>query len=266
MEKQCKTCEFNFDGNCAEYNSLYGYGNKITDYTKCCKSWEAGTEYFTDMMKNAPRFLLEKYNGFKISYEDLLKFCDDYKCGKSVPIDFFNAVKVVYGLSIVDIAVLLDVSFGVVYQAKTRGIPEKRRKQFAKVLCINTELLDLKDTSSLSELSKSRDVFYSQPNIISKILAMPEWKKELASVISSVYLHCPIHLAKEFARIDKFNWTKNMKLDELTEAEKELINFMKNKKYDDKNFAGIEYNLDIACKPHCCLKFKLVDGINDNNQ
>ena len=266
MEKQCKTCEFNFNGTCAEYNSLYGYGNKIIDNTTYCDSWAAGLEYFTDMMENAPRFLLEKYNEFKISYEDLLKFYDDYKCGKSIPIDFFDAVKVVYGLSIVDIAVLLDVSFGVVYRAKTRGIPEKRRKQFAKVLCINTELLDLKDTSSLGELSKSRDIFYSQPNIMSQILAMPVWKKELASAISSTYLHCPIHLAKEFASIDKFNWANNMKLDELTEVEKELINFMKKKKFDDKKFVGIEYSLDIACKPHCCLKFNSVDKINDNNQ
>ena len=67
MEKQCKTCEFNFNGTCAEYNSLYGYGNKIIDNTTYCDCWAAGIEYFTDMMKNAPRFLLEKYNEFKKS-------------------------------------------------------------------------------------------------------------------------------------------------------------------------------------------------------
>lgn len=62
----------------------------------------------------------------------------------------------------VDIAVLLDVSFGVVYRAKTKGVPQKRVKQFAEVLCIDSELLKSNSTEDFNKLYEAREVFFNQ--------------------------------------------------------------------------------------------------------
>ncbi len=141
LKKNCSNCEFNFSGTCVGHGEIYKYGEKIKDTTIKCSAWGANLECFTYETNNAPRFLREKYNDSSISYEDFSKQFDDYSEGKVIPINLFDAIKFVCGLSVVDIAVLMNVSFGVVYNAKVRGIPAKRIKQFSEALCIDSEML-----------------------------------------------------------------------------------------------------------------------------
>lgn len=249
LEKQCKTCEFNFDGICAGYGDTYKYGEKIVNDTKYCDGWKANLKYFNYETKNAPRFLREQLNDCSISYDEFSSQFNDYTDGKDVPINFFDAVKYIYGISMVDIAVFMDVSFGVVYNAKVKGIPTKRIKQFSEALCVESEILMANTTAVFNKLSKSKDVFFAQSNINQVMNTMPEWKQELARVISS-NLRCPIHIAKDFARVDKFYWTKDMPIDDFTESEKALLNFAVKHNAYHKPLIQIEYSLDRACLPH----------------
>ncbi|MCL2508023.1 MAG: hypothetical protein FWF05_02470 [Oscillospiraceae bacterium] len=250
IEKQCKICEFNIDGICAGHGDTYKYGDKITDVTKTCDDWNASLEYFTYLTTNAPRFLREQFNDCRISYNEFLSQLEDYVAGSAIPTNFFDAIKFVYGISMVDIAVLLEVTFGVVYRAKTKGIPQKRIHQFASELCVEPELLTSITTSDFEKLRKSRKDFFAKSNVEQRINAVPEWKQNLANVISSKYLSCPIHIAKDFARVDKLYWTEDMSLDDFTESERVLIKYMsKHNKYQ-KPVNSLEYSLDLACSPH----------------
>jgi hypothetical protein len=79
---------------------------------------------------------------------------------------------------------------------------------------------------------------------------MPEWKQELANIISSFYLKCPIHIAKEIARVDKLYWSGDMSMDEFTESEKVLIDFATRKRKDSSRIVELDYFLDLGCQPH----------------
>lgn len=250
MEKQCKTCEFNFDGICAGHGNTYKYGEKITDNTKYCNDWGASLDFFSYTTTNAPRFLREQLNDCRISYDVFSSQFNDYVAGNSVVINFFDAIKFIYRISMVDIAVLLDVTFGVVYRAKTKGIPQKRINQFSDALCVKAELLTNITTSDFDKLRVAREKFFNKPNIEQCINAMPKWKQKLASTISSEYLHCPIHMAKEFARVDKLYWTKDMPLDDFTESERALIKYVSHHNQNHKPGIALEYSLDLACLPH----------------
>ena len=64
----------------------------------------------------------------------------------------------------VDIAVLLGVTYGVVYRAKTKGFVKKRLAQFAAGLCIPERLLLNTNTGDFEELIKCRDIFFAKVN------------------------------------------------------------------------------------------------------
>lgn len=254
LEKQCKTCEFNFNGVCVGHGDTYKHGDKIIDETKSCNDWGASVDYFTYTIVNAPRFLREPLIDCKIQYSEFLKLLDNYFKSDGISINFFDAVKYIYGISMVDIAVLLNVSFGVVYRAKTRGIPAKRLKQFSEILCVPPELLTSTSTHDFDKLQKGKKAFFSRPNIEQRLTAMPEWKKKLAHELSSVYLNCPLHIAKELARIDKIYWTKEMSLEGLTGSEEKMITFITRRSKKHQPVINLEYSLDIACKPHVYTK------------
>ncbi len=247
LKKDCSNCEFNFNGTCAGHGEVYKYGEKIKDSTIKCGDWSANLDYFTHETNNAPRFLREKYNDSSISYEDFSKQFEDYSEGKDIPINFFDAIKFICGLSMIDIAVLMNVSFGVVYNAKVKGIPTKRIKQFSDALCIDPEILLNGTTAIFPSLREGKEKIFGSTYIKSTLTSIPEWKKELSETISSKYLHCPIHLAKEFARVDKFYWQAEMKLDDFTDSELLLIDYMKK---HNKTLLRMEYSLDRACYPH----------------
>lgn len=55
----------------------------------------------------------------------------------------------------INIAVLMNVSFGVVYNAKVKEIPTKRIKQFSDALCIEPEILLNGTTAVFSSLHET---------------------------------------------------------------------------------------------------------------
>lgn len=250
LVRQCRTCEFNVDSICTGHGDIYKYGDKITDETQICDDWGANLDYFTYTTANAPRFLREPLNDCQISYGKFSSLLDSYIGEKGIPINIFDAVKFIYGISMVDIAVLLDVSFGVVYRAKTRGITAKRIKQFAELFGISPELLVSTTTRDFDKLRQAKEAFFARPDIEQRLNAMPEWKQTLAHNISSLYLHCPIHIAREFARVDKIYWTDQMPMEGLTESEEKMIIFITHSSKYYRPVISLDYSLDIACIPH----------------
>lgn len=261
LEKQCKNCEFNFDNICAGHGSTYKYGEEISDITRGCEEWGPNLEYFNTITSNAPRFLREKFNDCQIDFQEFLSLLENYEDHEGIPINIFDAIKYIYGISMVDIAVLSGVSFGVVYRAKTKGIPVKRIKQFSDALCIPPELLTSITTQDFDKLIESKNQFWSQPDIKQHVCAMPEWKLELANIISVHYLHCPIHIAKEVARVDKVYWTAQMPMDGFTESEIVLIEYFRRNSKKHKPAISIEYSLDLACKPHMRVRMYNQNGL-----
>lgn len=250
MDKQCSNCEFNFGGTCAGHGDTYQYGEVITDDTKCCDYWGASLEYYVNQTRTAPRFLRDAHNYCRISYHEFSKYVDDVESGKPVAINIFDAIKYIYGISMVDIAVLLGVTYGVVYRAKTKGFAKKRLNQFAAVLCIPERLLLNTTTEDFEELRKCKEIFSAQPNINEALESMPDWKMKLAQEISSVYVHCPIHIAKTLARVDHLYWNNSFAMDEYTESERVFINYIARGTKKQKPIHNLEYFLDIAGSPH----------------
>lgn len=254
MRKDCSTCEFNFEGICAGSGNVYQYGEPITDDTKCCDDWGASFEYFKHQTTAAPRFLRDAYNGCHISYQDFSRLVDDYNGGQPVSINIFDAIKCVYGISMVDIAVVLGVSFGVVYRAKTKGFAKKRIAQFADGLCMPERLLLNTSTNDFAELTKCKEKFFAKPNIDAILASMPDWKMQLAREISAAYVHCPIHTAKILARVDHLYWDKGVSLDEYTQSERAFIMYIAKGTKKNQPVHHLEYFLDIACQPHMATR------------
>lgn len=253
LVKSCATCATNFNGICAGHGSLYPYGDKITDINACCEAWDANYECFMDITMNAPRFLREAFHDHAIDYATFLRSLEKYQAHERVPMNIFDAVKIVYGISLVDIAVLMDVSFGVVYRAKSIGIPKKRIDQFSRTLCIPPELLISCSTSDLSLLEECRTGFIQHRNIESKLSSMPIWQKELSEIIATVYFNCPLPIAQLIARVDKLYWTLLMPRAGFTESELKMIDYLTNHQEKRQKLVEIDYSLDIACQPHVHL-------------
>lgn len=251
MKKQCSNCEFNFDGVCA--GSSLSYGHVIENITDCCEDWSANEEYFHWERMVAPRFLRDRFIDCTLSYSSFSEQHEAYKNGEALNINIFDAVKYVYGLSIVDIAVLMGVSYGVVFQAKTKRIPIKRVRQFCDALCISEDVLMSNTTAVFTELYKGRDSFYAQSGIQDRLSLIPQWKQDIVFLLSNDYVHCPIHIAKDLARIDKMYWEKGMTIDDYTESEQKLITYYTKK---DSNIISIEYFLDMAGRPHVSLVYR----------
>ncbi len=254
MKKECSTCEFNFGGICTGHGDIYQYGETIADATKCCIGWSGSLEYFEQRIATAPRYLRDEYNDCRISYQEFSKLVDDFEDGKPVPINIFDAIKYIYGISMVDIAVLLGVTYGVVYRAKTKGFAKKRIAQFADSLCIPKELLLNVTTNDFEQLLKCKEDFFNKPNINEILDAMPDWKLHLAQEISSIYVHCPIHIAKIIAKVDHLYWNNTFSMAGYTESEQVFITYIARETKNNKPIHNLEYFLDIACSPHMRTK------------
>lgn len=147
----------------------------------------------------------------------------------------------------------MDVSFGVVYRAKSIGIPTKRIDQFSRTLCIPPELLLSCSTSDLSTLEECRTGFFKQANIESKLESMPIWQIKLSDIIASVYFYCPIRISRSIARVDKLYWTPLMPRAGFTESELKMIDYLTSHQEKGQKLVEIDYSLDIACQPHMHL-------------
>ncbi len=247
--KQCKTCEFNFSGICVGHGNTYKYGEAISDDTLSCDDWSVGFDYFTEITKNAPWYIREPYRDSRIDYSTFEKLLEADAAGEAIEVNIFDAIRKIYGLSLVDLAVLLNVTFGVMYRARSVGTPSKRIKSFSQVLCIPADFFKKMTTHDFEQLRKCKAKFEESIHVETVLKNTPEWKQKLINQVVNT-LHCPIHFAKEIARIDKLNWEKDDS-DALNNSEKLLVDYVS--KVASKNrqtLTSLEYSLDIAALPH----------------
>lgn len=240
----CRNCEYNSYGKCIGNSKIYG--QMINDDTQSCVSWQPDMEYHSQECIVAPRFLREKYLDYSLSYSDFSDQFRDYRNGIDIPINIFDAIKYIYGLSMIDIAVLADVTYNVVFQAKTKHIPLKRIQQFCNALHISQNTLLGNSTAIFDELRKGKALLFDQESIVERLSFIPDWKKKIVYYISNTILCCPMHLAKTFARIDNMQWSSGVDISEYTESERALIAFFTKM---DKNIVSIEYCLGMTGMP-----------------
>ncbi len=247
--KQCKTCEFNFSGICAGHGDTYKYGEAITNDTLSCDDWGANLEYFSEITQNAPWYIREPYQDCKIDYSTFEKLLEADTKKEAIEVNIYDVIRKIYGLSLVDLAVLFDVTFGVMYRARSVGTPVKRLKKFSQVLCIPAEFFKKITTHDFEQIKKCKVEFEQSTDMGAILKNVPEWKQELMFCVTN-YLHCPMHIAKEIARVDKLNWKINNS-DTLNDGEKMLVDWVSKTARKQKQTAvSIEYSLDIATLPH----------------
>ncbi len=142
-------------------------------------------------------------------------------------------------------AVALDVNFNVIYGAKTHGTSANRQVPFSKTLCLPQKFFTKATTHDFDELAQCAAAFTAQADITAIGNAMPDWKLAIA-VEASTALRCPLHIAKEIARVDFLKWNSAIPLSELSSSEKALIGFINavTKKRYGKDITSYEYSLD----------------------
>lgn len=247
--KECKTCEFNFSGICVGHGDTYKYGEAITNDTLPCNDWGANLGYFAEITQNAPWYIRKPYQNRKINYSTFEKLLEADAKGENIEVNIYDAIREIYGLSLVDLAVLFNVTFGVMYRARSIGTPAKRLKKFSQVLCIPRELFKNLTTHNFEQLEKCKVKFEQSTDIGTILKSIPEWKQELIVQVTN-YFHCPIHLAKEIARVDKLIW-QIQSGNALNDSEKILVDWVSKAAKKQKQTAiSIEYSLDIAALPH----------------
>lgn len=222
----------------------------------CGSEFEKHMEHLAHLQKIAPRFLREAYNDYRISLPEYSRLSEDYAAGKPIPVNLFDAIKRIYGISMVDIAVLMEVSFGVVFKAKTTRIPAKRTMQFCSALCIPERFISGLTTDDFPELERCKEIFFDKPGITKAMLGFPSWKTDLANDACTSF-RCPINIAKDIARVDKLIWEKGDSLDEYTESERVLIKYAtrESKKYKPAHY--LRYALNISGRSHLYMRMGL---------
>ncbi|NFO48592.1 hypothetical protein FDB40_17200 [Clostridium botulinum] len=227
LEQICKTCEFNFSGVCAGHGGLYAYGEKISNFSKECECWNADVSYYTKLIKEASWYIREPYNNCKIDYDTFISLIDrDYK-GEPIEVNIYSAIENIYGLNVIKLATVLDVSVGVITYAKNRGTTKKRIKDFSEILKIPQEYFERCTNKDFEKLRECKLKFDN-----SKIEIKLESKKSIKKAIRLIAfcLECNIERAAEFAGISKIEWSANSNLDEFNQSERKMINYILNKK------------------------------------
>jgi hypothetical protein len=141
INRTCETCEFNFEGICAN-SGVYQYGEKISDPGVRCDSWSIGLEYYTKILKAAPWYLSKLLRNCKINFDDFMELLEKDMRGEPIEINLYDALEEVYGITIFQIADILGVPVTVVIYARNRGTVEKRVYDFASRLFLPTALFD----------------------------------------------------------------------------------------------------------------------------
>jgi hypothetical protein len=159
--RECRTCEFNFDGMCAGEGegATYQYGEKIIDDTKNCDDWGASLEYYSDITEKAPWYIREDYKRYRISYDEFLKKLDDDEKGVPIKVNLYDAIENIYNLRMDELAKVLNVTIGVIGYARSRGTVAKRVADFSCKLCIPAKFFNHFTTHNFEELKRCQDIF-----------------------------------------------------------------------------------------------------------
>lgn len=255
LSKQCRTCEFDFSGICVGHGNVYKYGETIMDNSIGCDAWGANVDYFTEITTQAPWYIKESYDDSKIDYSKFLKLIEADADGQAIEVNIFDAIQKIYGLSLVDLAVILDVSFGVMHKARSVGVPIKRLSHFSQKLCIPASLFQTVTTHNFNELEMCKCEFKKHEDIDQALQSIPNWKRNLIVEVTNC-LHCPVHVDRKISCVDKLNWKKE-NTSALNNNERALINFVeKTGKEAKQSLLALEYKLDIGCHPNMHMTFK----------
>ena len=153
LDKDCTTCEFNFDGICT--GSSKSYGKKLKNIVINCDNWGASSDYFGVIMKEIPWYIKEPFDSCKISYRELIEYIDkDYK-REPFDINLYRLIEEVLNIDIFKLADILGVKVTVIGYAMRRGTPSKRTEEFSIKLGLpskyfmKTTNLDIDDIKSI---------------------------------------------------------------------------------------------------------------------
>lgn len=229
---------------------------KITDDSKGCDDWGADVKYYTEITENAPWYIREDYNDCKISYGEFLKRIDDDDNGIPIKVNLYDAVEKIYGISRVELAEILNVSLGVVNYARNQGTVAKRVVDFSMKLFIPVKFFSQITTNDFKELEKCKDEFFSQGNPRAARDKNMKWKREKFLPMVQEFLNCSCEMAEKYYVITHLEWTKNAKMDNHNELEREFIDFVvrthRNKGYELSSF---EYQIDKIGRPKLSLNY-----------
>lgn len=166
--RECRTCEFNFDGMCAGKGDTYQYGEKIIDDTKGCDGWGASLDYYSDITEKAPWYIREDYKRCRISYDEFLKKLDDDEKGVPIKVNLYDAIENIYNLRMDELAKVLNVTIGVIGYARSRGTVANRVADFSCKLCIPSKFFNRFTTHDFEELQRCGEEFLWQGNPVKK--------------------------------------------------------------------------------------------------
>lgn len=226
LKKTCETCEFNFSGTCAEHDGVYKYGEQIIDFSKECECWGADLPYYSKIIKEAPWYIRKAYSEYKIDYSTFLELIEKDNNGDPIEVNIYDVIEEIFGLNVVQLANILDVSVGVITYAKNRGTIAKRVCDFSKKLCIPTEYFRKCTTKNFEEIKKCKLVFDKEVGS-KKLNKSKSIKKVINSIVNC--LGCNIDLATEFATISKIEWSTKTRLNNLNTSEKKLVLYVTNR-------------------------------------
>ena len=159
INKTCRTCEFNFDNICAG-DGNYKYGEMIANPDVECEGWGISLDYFSQIINEMPWYIKQPYDSGKLYFGEALQKIEEDETEKGTKINIYDAIEHVYGIPWWELSEILGVKWSVVSRAVCRGPVEKRKKQFAPILCIPEGYFDEFYSKQLVDLEKCREKFY----------------------------------------------------------------------------------------------------------
>ena len=155
LNMTCETCEFGSNKSCCTENSKKNYQNDTE-----CGDWGASLEYFSEIMDNAPWYIIEPYRRCHIGYDKFLDLLRKDDQGIGIEINIYDAIEKVYEVTPWELAGVLGVSIGVLGYARTRKTIDKRKRQFSSRLHIPESFFDRFLSTQLETLKQCREEFY----------------------------------------------------------------------------------------------------------
>lgn len=139
VNRSCLTCEFNFDGICCGHGDTYKYAEPITDPSLGCEGWGINLEYFKEILKLAPWYIIDEYNKCKITFYELLSLMDKFYNKDPIEVNIYDAIEKICKIDSIELAAMLNVPIGVVGYARRRGTIPRRAVEFSRKLDIPIE-------------------------------------------------------------------------------------------------------------------------------
>lgn len=256
IKKQCKKCKFNDLGKCLKKSYSYSDSKEIiSDNRKSCDNWEPNEKFNNKIMNQAPWYLKEALKYDKIIYKDFLELVEKDGKGEAIKINIYDAIKKVYGYSIVNLALLMEVSFGVMYRARSTKTPVKRIKAVSELLCIPEEFFVEFTSLDLAKLEKCKVAFIAKAKTMKFPQEVPNWFTNLIGEICTL-LGCAAPVAREIAQVDRLRWVEGEVLS-VNRYEKAMFDYTNQKAAElNKEIASIKYSLDIGGHPHFTASFE----------